>query len=145
MHLSDENRKALLTSANQSIEEHASGYAEDFLKGQLQESAYPPNGGFSVEEAEALKQFEGNIALHSAMRKLLAGCAANVLFDLFNLIDGTTDPTHMAWSGQGVILVDKSENDDEHREHLHDEFFDAYWNWRDIRPDKTWRLDMLPE
>ena len=79
------------------------------------------------------------------MRKLLAGCAANVLFDLFNLIDGTTDPTCMAWNGEGIILVDNPENDDKHREHLHDEFFDAYWNWRDIRPDKTWRLDLLLE
>ncbi|HEX8656978.1 MAG TPA: hypothetical protein VF690_05565 [Hymenobacter sp.] len=145
MHLSDENWKALLISANQSIEEHASGYAEYLLKGQLQAPAYPPNGRFKVEEAEALKQLQGNIALHPAMRKLLAGCAANVLFDLFNLIDGTTDPGYMAWSGEGVILVDKPENDDKHREHLHDEFFDAYWNWRDIRPDKTWQLDLLPE
>ncbi|SFQ18957.1 hypothetical protein SAMN04515668_1316 [Hymenobacter arizonensis] len=77
-----------------------------------------------------------------ALRKVLADCAANVVFDLLNLIDGTTDPKQGQWSE--VVLVDKPAYD-EHREFLHDEFFGAYWDWQVIRPDKTWRLDLLAE
>jgi len=43
------------------------------------------------------------------------------------------------------MLVDKPKNDEDYREFLHDGFFGAYWDWREIRPDKTWQLDLLPE
>ena len=143
MQLSEVNRRTFLVAANQSVEEYATAYADDLLRGQSIEPTYPPNGGFTSAEAEALKLLQGNKVLHSAVRKLLADCAAGVVFDLFNHIDGTTDPKQGEWTG--VMLVDKPRDDEEYREFLHDDFFGTYWNWREIRPDKTWCLDTLPE
>ena len=143
MQLSETNRRALLIAVNQAVEEHAVSCADALFQGRKEEPAYPPNGGFAPEEAEALKLLEGNKALHSALRKVLANCAAGVMFDLFNLIDETAEPNQGEWSG--VLLVDKSENDGGQREFLHDDFFEAYWEWRDIRPAKTWRLDLLAD
>ena len=143
MKLSEANRRTFLVAANQSVEIHATAYADDLLRGQNIELNYPPNGGFTAQETQALKLLEGNEALHSALRKVLADCAAGVVFDLFNHIDGTTDPNQGEWAG--VMLVDKPGDDEEHREFLHDDFFDAYWDWREIRPDKTWCLDTLPK
>ena len=142
MQLSEKNQRTFLVAANESVEEYAASYADDLLQGQEITTVYPPNGGLSSEEAGALKLLQGNKLLHSALRKLLAGCAAEVVSDLLNHIDGTTDPNQGHWSG--VMLVDSPEND-EHRDSLHDDFFDAYWDWREIRPDKTWRLDTLLE
>jgi len=142
MQLSEKNQRTFLVAANESIEEYAASYADDLLQGQGITTVYPPNGGLSSEEAGALKLLQGNKLLHSALRKLLAGCAAEVVSDLLNHIDGTTDPNQGHWSG--VMLVDSPENDG-HRDFLHDDFFDAYWDRREIRPDKTWRLDTLLE
>ena len=142
MQLSEANRRTLLIAANQAVEEYASYHANALLQGQDNELAYPPNGGFTPEETEALKLLQNNAVMASALRKVLADCAAGVLFDLLNLIDGTTEPMQGQWSE--VVLVDKPENDED-REFLHDEFFEAYWGWRDIRPDNTWYLDLLPK
>ncbi len=142
MYLSEANRRTLLIAANQSVEEYATGCAEALEGGQDPGMIYPPNGGFTSEEAQALKLLQGNAVLKSALRKVLADCAAGVVFDLLNLIDGTTEPKQGQWSE--VMLVDKTIGDED-REFLHDEFFGAYWDWLESRPDKTWRLDLLAE
>ena len=143
MQLSETNRHTLLLAIHQSIEEEAAGSAKELLQGQVNEPPYPPNGGFTAEEKDSLELLQNNEVLQSALRKVLASCAAGVVFDLFNHIDGTTDPKQGEWTG--VMLVDKPRHDEEHREFLHDDFFDAYWNWREIRPDKTWCLDIFSE
>ncbi|WP_035557449.1 hypothetical protein [Hymenobacter sp. IS2118] len=141
MQLSEENQRTLLIAANQAVEEYASYSANSLFKGAGVEIAYPPNGGFTPEEAEALKLLQGNAVVRSALRKVLADCAAGVVFDLFNMIDGTTEPKQGGWSQ--VMLGDKPA-DWEDQGFLHDEFFAAYWDWRDIRPVGNWRLDLLP-
>ena len=143
LQLSEANRRTFLVAVNQSVEEYAVGCADELLRGQLEEPNYPPNGGFTAQEAQALTLLQGNEALHSALRKVLASCAAGVVFDLLNHIDGTSDPKQGEWAG--VILVDRPRGDKEDREFFHDDFFDAYWDWREIRPDKTWCLDTLPD
>ncbi|WP_162550056.1 hypothetical protein [Hymenobacter nivis] len=143
MQLSEINRHTFLVAINQSIEEYAAYHADSLLQGESIVPVYPPNGGFTAEETEALQLLQNNPAMHSALRKVLADCAAGVVFDLFNHIDGTTDPKQGGWSP--VMLVDEPKNDEEYREFLHDEFFSTCWDWREIRPDKTWRLDLLPE
>ncbi|MDO7845303.1 hypothetical protein Q5H92_02965 [Hymenobacter sp. M29] len=143
MQLSGNNRHSFLLAIHQSIEEEAAGSAKELLQGQVNEPAYPPNGGFTTEEEGALKLLQNNEVLQSAVRKVLADCAAGVVFNLLNLIDGTSDPEHGDWTG--VMLVDKPRNNEEYRELLHDDFFEAYWNWRETRPDKTWCLDTFSE
>ena len=143
MQLSEENLHTLLVAAKQAVEEYACYSADSLFQGSVHEVPHPPNGGFTTEEAQALQLLKGNMALKAAQRKVLADCAAGVVFDLLNHIDGTTDPKQGEWSE--VMLVDKHKDDEPHREFLHDAFFETYWNWRKIRPDTTWRLDLLPE
>ena len=143
MKLSEGNRQAFLIAAHQAVEEQAAAYVNDLLHGRRQQLDYPPNGGFTDEEETALKQLQDNMVLHSALRKVLASCAAGTVFDLLNLIDGTNDPEHGDWSG--VRLVDRQEEMEEHWEFLHDAFFDTYWNWRETRQNTNWRLDLLPD
>ena len=142
MQLSENNRHTLLLAIHQSIEEWSTGSANDLFQSSTIDLEYPPNGGFTTEETEALKVLQGNSVFQSAMRKVLASCASGVVFNMLNLIDGTSDPKHGDWDG--VSLVDKSE-DAADAEFLHDDFFDVYWDWREIRPDKTWCLDTLPD
>lgn len=127
--------------ANQLIEEYAVAYADELLEGRAVDLSYPPNGGLNSAELEAIKQLRGKPVLHTAMRKVLAGCAADVVFDLLNLIDGTTEPTHGHW--QGVRLVDAADSDAQ--ELLHDGFMEAYWDWRKHRGTADWYLDSLPK
>ncbi|MBC6696892.1 hypothetical protein [Hymenobacter sp. BT190] len=141
MQISDDHRQTFLLAANQLIEEHAVQYADDLLEGRIVEVSYPPNGGLNAAEAEAIKQLSGNPVLHTAVRKILAGCAADVVFDLLNLIDGTTEPMYGNW--RGVKLVDAPDSNDQ--EFLHDGFLDAYWDWRKLRDATDWHLDLLPE
>lgn len=142
MQLSADNRHTLLLAIHQLIEEYASGSANDLLHGRVKQVDYPPNGGFTTEERESLKQLQGNTVFHSAIRKVLASCSGGVVFDLLNLVDGTSDPEHGDWSG--VVLLDKLE-DAEATELLHDDFFSVYWDWRKKRKNNNWRLDLLPE
>ena len=106
MQLSENNRHSLLLAIHQSIEEEAAGSAKGLLQGRGEEPDYPPNGGFTTEEKEALKLLQNNEVLQSALRKVLASCAAGVVFDLLNLIDGTSVPEHGDWNG--VSLVDET-------------------------------------
>ena len=142
MQLSEENRHTLLLAIHQSIEEQAAGSANDLFQGHTNGLDYPSNGGFTAEEQEALKLLQGNSIHQTALRKTLASCAGGVVFDLLNLIDGTTDPEHGVW--EGVSIIDKAAESDSEA-FLHDEFFSTYWEWREMRKNKNWRLDLLPE
>jgi hypothetical protein len=144
MKLSIKNRNALLLSLQQSIEELADTKASDIFEGKTSQLInFPPNGGFTESEEYAVKALVGNEHLKSALRKILAGNSADVLFDFFNNIDGTTDPDDENWTG--VILVDTPENNDENRDFLHDELYASYWDWRKKRTNLTWRLDLLDD
>ncbi|NVO83313.1 hypothetical protein [Hymenobacter terrestris] len=142
MQLSDDHRRTFLLTANQLLEEYAVAYAADLLEGRAIELFYPPNGGLNSAEAEAVMELRGKPVLQAAIRKMLAGCAADVVFDLLNLIDGTTDPTLGSW--RGIQLVDAAD-DASDQAFLHDGLMDAYWDWRKQRGAVDWRLDSLPE
>lgn len=141
MKLSPHNQETLLIYIQQKIERYAddiaskieNGVSEDFLD-------YPPNGELSTVEIESLAKLKGDPVLKSALRKILASNSAGVLFELFNVIDGTADPDEDLGKWSGVALVDMTE-DFEETYFLHEEFYDKYWDWRKIRPDKGWRLD----
>ncbi|SDY73576.1 hypothetical protein [Hymenobacter psychrophilus] len=141
MQLSDEHRSTFLLTVNQLIEEYAVAYADDLLEGRVVDLSYPPNGGLNSAESEAIQQLRGKLVLHAAVRKVLAGCAADVVFDLLNLIDGTTEPMHGHW--RGVQLVDTADSNAQNL--LHDGFMEAYWDWRKYRGAADWHLDSLPE
>ncbi|RZK24707.1 MAG: hypothetical protein EOO56_00380 [Hymenobacter sp.] len=143
MQLSEEAKHTLLVAVHQLIEEQAGACANDVFRGETVGLDYPPNGGLSTKEVVALQTIQGNALVQAALRKVLASCAAGVVFDLLGIIDGTIDPEHGDWSG--VMLIDRPEEVEEHRQFLHDAFFETYWDWRTKRRNKNWRLDNLPD
>jgi hypothetical protein len=142
MGLSIKNRNTLLVSLHQLIEESANNIVNNIFNGRIKGLiTYPPNGGLTEQEEKAISQIENSDTLKSALRKILASNTGDVYFDFFNLIDGTTDPEKGDWTG--VTIVDISEENDEHIEFLHDEFFATYWDWRKKRKNSNWKLDLL--
>lgn len=144
MNLSDKNRKILLTSLHQAIEENANHIANHVFYGRENQLInYPPNGGLTEREKEAIKELQGDEDLKSALRKILASNTADVFFHIFNIIDGTSDPERGDWTG--VAIVDISEEDEGDIDFLHDDFYGTYWDWRKVRKNKNWKLDLLDD
>ncbi|ANE50447.1 hypothetical protein [Flavisolibacter tropicus] len=143
MQLSDNNRTPLLLSLHKQIEDYANAKAKAILEGKPLSITYPPNGGLTEAEAQALTQLKGNESVMTALRKLLANNTAEVFFSFFNTLDGTTAPDIETEKWSGVFLIDKPEDLEEDMPFLHDDFYGTYWEWKEKRGDKGWSLDML--
>lgn len=146
MKASEHNIETLMISLHKKIEEYS-----DFLTTQIENGKpiehvnYPPNNGFSEKEIKSLQELSSKEDLKSALRKLVADSMAGVLFDFFNFIDGTSDPDEKLGKWSELSLVDKNDNIEPPNDMLHDKFFETYWEWRKIRPNKEWKLDTYEE
>jgi hypothetical protein len=83
--------------------------------------------------------------LRTAWRKILADNSAAVVFELLKLIDGNAAPDDEIGPWSGVRLVDLEEDSLEEKELLQDSFFETYKEWKNIRPEKGWELDLVEE
>ena len=144
MILSNKNALALLLDLNQDIEE----YAEVTIKNIIEDKnfeflTYPPNNGLTDLEKQELNKLDNNQQLKNALRKVIADNSAGIIFNMFNLFDGTGSPKYMHDEWTGVKLVDEeaNENELEFLDTLHDSFFETYWEWKKIRGNKNWKLD----
>jgi len=130
--LEDINRHALFHEMHRSVEETAAVVTDCLMKGSP-DLTYPPNNGFSADEADALRSIPKTDAMARALRKLIADAASYPMFHLLCLADGVVDPPDL--------------DDIEEGDHsavqiaLHDGFHESYWAWRRRRPDPGWRLD----
>ncbi len=146
MKLSDSNNKTLMLALHQKIEEYADYYAEKLHLGETNDLLiYPPNCGMTDDELHALVKLGNDLDLKSALRKILASSSAGVIFDLMNFIDGTSDPEDKLGDWTEIAFVDKSDDIEPPDDMLHDNFFSTYWDWKDIRPDTGWTLDIDDE
>lgn len=139
--LSTENQNILLTNCHRFIEENAVATTQYLVDKKVNQVLfYPPDCGLNEAENAAIASIDwGNNALQSALRKILANNSASVLFDLFNIIDGISEPDE-DWTG--VHIIDNTaENETENRDFLHDEFMATYWDWRTKRTETAWKLD----
>lgn len=135
-----------MLTLHQKIEEYAATIADKLKQGETNYLlSYPPNCGFTHEELQALDKLRDDDPLRSALIKILADNSAGVLFELLNLVDGTTDPDEELGNWTGVAIVDSDESIEENEEMLHDNFYATYWDWKDIRPDTSWTLDNYEE
>jgi hypothetical protein len=148
MQLSQRNAKALLFDLTQDIEE----YAESTVKNIVEENnfdnlTYPPNCGLTDLEKAALSRLDNNEHLKNALRKVLADNTAGVIFNMLNILDGTGSAKHCYDDWTGLKLIDEEANDDlePFNGTLHDSFFETYWEWRNVRGDKAWKLDTYEE
>lgn len=143
MALSKENAIALLLDVNQDIEEYAEATVRNIVEDKNFDLIYPPNNGLTDEERAALGKLDNNEYLKSALRKVIADNTAQVFFNMFNVLDGTSSPKLYSEKWTGVQLVDDDPDIDEEpfEDMLHDAFFDTYWIWKENREDKGWSLD----
>ncbi len=85
MKLSENNKKSLLVSIHQLIDENASHTANDLENNRINQLInYPSNGGLTELEKSELKKLEINPTLKSALRKVLASNTADVFFGFLN-------------------------------------------------------------
>ena len=144
MRLSDENLKTLLLCIHQVIEQQAERTANQLSEADLTDLViYPPQGGLTKEEEQALMQFKSDNNLRTALRKILADNSASVVFELLKLIDGNAAPDDELGPWTGVKLVDLEEDSLEEKELLYDNFFETYRKWKIVRPEKGWALDTV--
>lgn len=136
--------KCLMVGVHQSIEKHADALASKIAAKMPPNPNYPPNCGLTEAERKALQSLEPPPTLQAGLRKLIAGATAAVVFDLFNFIDGTGDPPGKEhW---GTFHIDRMTEDEARRQvFLHDTFYETYWDWRKVRPNPGWRLDVLDD
>jgi|SRR4030095_14927477 len=146
MKLSEENLRTLLLTLHQVIEQNAEKTADRFSVADVDDLlVYPTNGGFSKEEEQAVMQHQGDNNLVTALRKILADNSAKVVFDFLQLLDGVARPDEELGNWSGVILTDMEEDTLEENEMLHDRFFESYRDWKKLRPEKGWALDVIEE
>ena len=144
--LSERNSHILMIEMNRIIETIADEKANAIISGKMQTSlVYPPNNGFTVKEMNYANKLitNGEDGLN-ALRKILADSIACGLFELFNLIDGTSDPEKDSWEKDGISLIDKDGSIEDNNEMLHDALFEKYWDWKKSRKQK-WKLDTIEE
>jgi hypothetical protein len=139
--LKHEQKQALLVECHKAIEESAS-HAVDRLEGKDDELTYPPNWGLSAAERDALNSILINPSLKSALRKVIANASSYPLFHFFELLDGVANPAGCGEPWLGCTLETKADDD---ADFLHDDYYDAYWDWRKQRPDPGWKLDTWEE
>jgi hypothetical protein len=97
--------------------------------------SYPPSDGrsspLSQDEHEALVQMQLSPAARTALEKLFADAAAEVIFGLLCMVDGVGDPDVApvkTWVGADL----GARRSHEDREMLHDAFFESYWRYLDL-------------
>ena len=148
MKLSKQNALALLLDLNQDIEEYAEATVKNIIEDKnFDFLTYPPNSGLTDLEKQELNKLDNNEHLKNALRKVIADNSAGIVFNMLNIIDGTTDPKLMydEWTGIKLIDQDLNEDADEFQDMLHDSFYESYWKWRELRGDKNWKLDTYEE
>ena len=148
MELSNNNALALMLDLNQDIEEYAEATVKNIIEDKnFDFMTYPPNSGLTDLEKQELNKLDNNEHLKNALRKVIADNSAGIVFNMLNIIDGTTDPKLMydEWTGIKLIDQDLNEDADEFQDMLHDSFYESYWKWRELRGDKNWKLDTYEE
>lgn len=148
MSLSNANAKTLLLDTHQDIEEYADILVTNIIdKKDFTFLVYPPNCGLTDREIEELKKLDNNEHLKNALRKVIADNSAGIVFNMLNLFDGTGSPKNdnNDWTGLKVIDDEPNEDSEPVDGLLHDKFYETYWDWKKIRGDKNWKLDVHEE
>ena len=145
MRLNEHQQNALLVKANAEVEQRADDAARIICGlDPVGEVAYPPNGGLldgELAQLERLRQHPESVA---PVRKIVADAISRAIFHFLSCIDGVAEPPGYTDPWLPISLhmpIDESEDEPEDLDMYHNSFFDAYWDWRDQRPDPGWRLD----
>ncbi len=92
---------------------------------------YPPEGGLTAEERQALADMQLSPRARSGLRKLVASACVTPVFDFLCLLDGVADPETGSFDPWlGLTLAPKPEEDEPM---LHDELYESYWLYKEQR------------
>ncbi|NDI35764.1 hypothetical protein [Chengkuizengella sediminis] len=89
------------------------------------------------EELKSLKTQQFNSDSISVIEKIVRDNIMCAFHDALCLIDGVTDPNpslledNKVWLG--LSLTEVREDFEEESDFLHDQLFDSYWEWLDLR------------
>ena len=131
MELSNNNALALMLDLNQDIEEYAEATVKNIIEDKnFDFLTYPPNSGLTDLEKQELNKLDNNEHLKNALRKVIADNSAGIVFNMLNIIDGTTDPKLMYDEWTGIKLIDQDLNEDA------DEFHKGIITWNPVKKSK---------
>jgi hypothetical protein len=139
--LDEKQKMAVLLELHKAIEETAT-VTVDQLEAKENQLSYPPNCGLSEDELLALRGIVFSPALKTALRKVIADAASYPLFHLFSILDSVADPEYYDEQWLGASLELKTGETHQEEGLLHDAYYEAYWQWRGVRPDPGWKLDV---
>jgi hypothetical protein len=96
--------------------------------------AYPPTaeGRFTDDELAALANLRLSPDARSALRKLVRDAASQPLFHLFALLDAVGDP-ELCPQDEWLPVTLSVRADDSHQEMMHDEFFESFHRYQELR------------
>ena len=83
--------------------------------------------------------------MKSGLRKIIADNSAGILFNLFNIIDGTSHPKNddeNEWKELKLVDEDWDRKSTPVDDWLHDKFYASYWDWKEKRTETQWQLDI---
>ncbi|CRK84531.1 hypothetical protein [Neobacillus massiliamazoniensis] len=89
----------------------------------------------SEEEVAALKKCKFDDVALSAIEKTVRDTILGAFHDAFSLLDAVTDPevVELYDTWLGLTLSEPNEEEEENEGFLHDEVYDAYWDWSEQR------------
>ena len=129
MDLSHKNAIALLLNLNQDIEEYADATVKNIIEDKNFNSlTYPPKNGLTDLKKAELNKLDNNEHLKNALRKIIAGNSAGVIFNRLNLFDGKASPKlhYDNWKGVKLIYEEPDADTETFADTLHDGFFETY-------------------
>lgn len=124
----EKETKALILETHSAIENAASFAIEEMRKEHYQIS-YPFGVRLTLEEQKALAKLCADPNALTALRKILLDAASYPVFQLFEIMDGVSDPQNYDELWHGVKFCPRSEDDGEDLD-LHDEFYATYDEWK---------------
>lgn len=117
--------KALFIEIHKSVHRAA---ADALNFASFSDPIYPPEGGLTQEEKDALQALELSPHEKSGLHKLIRHACVTPVFDLFCLFDGVADPeTGKFDPWLGLTLAPKPEEDEPM---LHDALYESYWDYK---------------
>ena len=85
------------------------------------------------EEETYMSKIKESPILQKVVEKILTRILDDSFFNFLSIIDCTSEPLDKFGKKSDVLLIDMPDDFDEHYDFLHDEFFESYDKWEEIR------------
>jgi len=127
-----ESRRAVFAEVHKAIDEAAQSVIDCLSSDVNLELTYPPGIEISPQELEYLAGIDIAPEAKKILKKIIADACGYPVFHMMSLLDGVTEPYVIEipeWFG-GALAGDPDKGI-----MLHDEFFEAYWDYNNRKSD----------